>query len=111
VVGIRKHRASYSADPYRTLLDQIEILEYALENHALREEFIGAIRESIALRREQAVAGAFAVGDFTKTRELLAYVPFHRRSWKLQLKGLIAHAPERTARLLRSWCVQEAGEN
>jgi hypothetical protein len=111
VVGIRKHSGNFSADAYVNALGEIAILQYVLQHHAAAGRHEPAIRQSLARRSAAAAAGAFAAGDFAKTRQLLMAVPMCQRSWKLQLKGLIAHAPDRTATLLRSMCLRQAGGN
>jgi glycosyltransferase involved in cell wall biosynthesis len=111
VVGIRKHLGNFSSDAYRTTLGEIEILRYVLENHVAARKYQEEIRRTIEERSAQAAGVAFASGDFTKTRQLLASVPLQRRSWKLHLKAFISHAPERAASLLRSWCVQNTAGN
>ncbi len=111
VVGIRKHRGNFSSDAYRTTLGEIEILRYVLENHVAARKHQAAIGRKIEERSAQAAAVAFTTGDFGKTRELLAAVPFQQRSWKLHLKAMVSHAPERAAILLRSWWVQNMAGN
>jgi len=111
VVGIRKHEGNFSSDAYRTTLGEIEILRYVLENHAAARQHQKALRRTIEDRSAGAAGVAFAAGDFRKTRELLAAVPLHRRSWKLHLKALISHAPEEAAILLRSMRAENTGGN
>jgi hypothetical protein len=87
-----------------TILGEIEILRYVLGNHAAGRTHEAAILRTIERRSGRAAALAFEAGDLVKTRELLAAVPLHRRSWKLLLKGLVAHAPGRAATMLLSLC-------
>jgi hypothetical protein len=109
VVGIRKHKGNFSSDAYRTTLGEIEILRYVLENHEAARQHRKVLRRAIEDRSAGAAGVAFALGDFRKTRELLAAVPLHRRSWKLHLKALISHAPEEAAILLRSMRAENTG--
>jgi glycosyltransferase involved in cell wall biosynthesis len=101
VVGIRKHAANFSRDNVRSILGEIEILRYVLENHPAAQDHRDTILEQILVRNVSAAEGAFAVGELGKVRELLKAVAFHRRSWKLHLKSMVAQCPGTGGYILR----------
>jgi len=90
VVGIRKHAANFSADDLRCTLGEIDILRYVLDHHPAAKAYENAIREQIVSRSTSAASSAFAAGEYARVREILRAVPYSRRSWKLQIKGLAA---------------------
>jgi hypothetical protein len=103
VVGIRKHSSNLSADVLRTTLGEIEILRQLLASEfAPAMQHKHTLREQIIIRSASAAACAFASRDVEKARELLRAVPWVRRSWKLQLKGMIANCPKLVARAFLS---------
>jgi len=94
VVGIRKHAGNFSGDVFRTLVGEIEILRYVLAHNPAASQHGHAIQEQIILRSGDAAEAAFAAGQLEKARQLLEGVPHNRRSWRQQLKALIAASPK-----------------
>jgi glycosyltransferase involved in cell wall biosynthesis len=101
VVGIRKHNANFSGDALRSLVGEIEIFRYVLKDHPWAKQYAHAIHEQIIVRSAAAAELAFETGELEKTRELLEAVPYSRRSWKLQVKGLISQSPRALGQVLR----------
>lgn len=90
VVGIRKHSANFSGNVLKTALGEIEVLRYILANNSSSREYASLIQREIVRRSAAAAAGSFTERDLEQTRNLLKAVPYGDRSWKLQIKSIIA---------------------
>ncbi|WP_348267232.1 glycosyltransferase [Edaphobacter paludis] len=106
VVGIRKHTSNFSGSTFATTCGEIEILNYALQNHSVTESTKELLADQIALRRVGASYGAFSAGRFTACKELLSAIPNRYLTPKLRLKLLISNSPEPIARFLQKLFVQ-----
>lgn len=104
LVGIRKHAANISGNDIATALGEAEVLECVLASHPALAPHAPRIRASIHLRREQALAGAFAAGDYRLVGKIAAVLPAGGRSVSGRIKQAVAALPaaprSRLARLL-----------
>jgi glycosyltransferase involved in cell wall biosynthesis len=93
MVRIRRHGENDSTDNLRQVLGEIQILEYALNNHqsgALHRE---AIFASIEKRRLDAFHGAFARGAFEIATQVLAQLRHPPGDAKFRIKSMITRLP------------------
>lgn len=100
VVGIRKHPSNFSADPLKTELGEIEVLNYVMQKHSAAQSYEAAIRRQIVIRAGNVVHAAFSIGRLDLVKHLLETVPPDRRDWKLRTKSAIARLPRPVARSL-----------
>lgn len=101
VVGIRKHTSNFSGNALTATCGEIEILNYALANHAITDSTKNILLDQIALRSVSASYSAFRNARFAACKALLSNVPKRYLTPKLRLKYLISSAPESVARLVQ----------
>ena len=102
VVGIRKHAANFSGDPFKCELGEIKILRYALAHHRDAAIYQDILNDEMVIRSASAAAVAFRHGDLALVRELLRAVPPSRRDSKLKIKAAISGMPAGIARPLQA---------
>ena len=94
LAGIRKHAANFSGNTLRTGLGEAEVLEYVLATHPTAAPFAAELRASIGLRRRQALAGAFAAGEYAMVQSIYDLLPPAQRSASVRLKHAVSGLPE-----------------
>jgi glycosyltransferase involved in cell wall biosynthesis len=92
LVKIRKHAGNFSGNLFRTLCGEIQILQYALEQHDLAESARQAINRAIDARRVDAGERAFEHGDLESCVRYLAPV-WPGLSMAGKVKYLISRLP------------------
>jgi glycosyltransferase involved in cell wall biosynthesis len=97
LVKVRKHTDNDSLDNDRQIRGTVQILEYALSQHAPAERYRDAIERNIDERRLMLFDGAFARGEFDRAVELLGQFRRMPRMRRFRTKVFITHLP----RLLR----------
>jgi glycosyltransferase involved in cell wall biosynthesis len=93
LVRVRKHDGNDSGDNIRTVLGTVQILEFALREHAVAAAYRDAILRSIEERRLDVFHGAFARGAFDTAAEMLALLREPPRDRKFRLKAAITRLP------------------
>lgn len=93
LVGIRKHGGGFSADVQAMNLGDSRILEHILATRPSVAPYAALIRESIALRRLQALDTAFARGDFEAVQKIRAMIPPNRVPLASRAKCWVASLP------------------
>jgi glycosyltransferase involved in cell wall biosynthesis len=97
LVRVRKHAGNDSTDNDRQLRGEVQILEFALEQHPAARRYRAAIERGIDARRLFLFDGAFARGEFERAGELLGQFRRRPRARRFQVKAFITRLP----RLLR----------
>lgn len=97
LVGIRKHASNISGDTEKMNLGNACILEYVLSTRPSLQPLANQIQRSIASRRSDALAAAFARGDMTAVRHIYNLLPPDARSPNLRCKAAVASAPAQVA--------------
>ncbi|MGH7043095.1 MAG: glycosyltransferase family 2 protein [Acetobacteraceae bacterium] len=93
LVGIRKHAHNISGNDRATALGEALVLERVLQTHPAAAAHAEAIRASIALRRAQALASAFADQDHRAVHDIFHLLPPERRRGRTWLKHAVATLP------------------
>ncbi len=93
LVGIRWHQGNISADTMRVTLGEAEVLEHVLATHPAAAPYAAEIRASIALRRRQALGGAFVAGQHELVRRIYPCLPPSQRSLAVRLKHAVSGLP------------------
>jgi len=100
VVGIRKHDCNFSRDSLRSRIGDVEMLRFVRIHNPAATKYASIIKERIIAASSYAAEGAFAIGDVETMKKLLKEVPLHKRTWKLQVKSLVAHCPSGVSKFL-----------
>ena len=90
LVDIRKHPGNFSASVRAMNLGDAGILEYALASRPSLQPHAELIRDSIARRRADAFASAFADRDFPAVREIYQKLPPGAIHSRMRLKYFLA---------------------
>jgi glycosyltransferase involved in cell wall biosynthesis len=106
VVGVRRHTGNYSKNNLRTVSGQIEILQYALEHHAVSDATRAMIREQIALRRVEASYSAFQEAEFEQFVALLHGTDPGQWDSKTKLKFYLCKMPRPLTRVAHAILVR-----
>jgi hypothetical protein len=93
LVGIRKHAGNISADVQAMNLGDATVLEHVLATRPSLAPHAPAIRASIAGRRADALATAFARHDFAAVRAIYRQLPPERRAGGVAIKHIVACLP------------------
>ncbi len=106
LVGIRKHGGNFSADVQKMNLGDALVLEHVLATRPSLAPHAALIRASIARRRGEALATAFARGDLASVRQIFALLPEEARGGAVGVKAAVAALPaplgHALAKLLRA---------
>ena len=94
LAGIRAHATNFSGNALLTGLGEAEVLEYVLATHPTAAPFAAELRASIGLRRRQALAGAFAAGEYAMVQSIYDLLPPAQRSASVRLKHAVSGLPE-----------------
>ncbi len=93
LVGIRKHGDNFSGDAQKMNLGDALILEHVLRTRPTLAPHGALIRASIARRRREALATAFARGDLAAVRQIFALLPDEARGGAVRVKAAVAALP------------------
>jgi glycosyltransferase involved in cell wall biosynthesis len=93
VVGIRKHDGNFSGQTLRTTIGDMEMLRFVLDHNPAAINYSSVIAQKIIAANSDAADSAFAIGQMQMVRNFLKEVPYHKRTWKLHVKSLMAHCP------------------
>ena len=93
LVGIRKHAGNISGNDVATVLGDAEVLAHVLATRPELAPLAPVIAASIAARRESALAGAFASGDYPAVTRIAALLPHGPRRLANRVKQAVAALP------------------
>jgi len=99
LVAIRKHAQNFSADTEKMNLGDAEVLDHVLRTRPDLAPLGPQIRQSMALRRRNALDSAFSRRDFEAVRAIYALLPHGAPSPSQHAKRAIAALPAPLNRL------------
>jgi glycosyltransferase involved in cell wall biosynthesis len=99
LVHIRKHAQNFSADTEKMNLGDAQVLDHVLRTRPELAPLAPKIRNSMSIRRQNALDSAFTRRDFAAVRAIYALLPAHAPGPKQRMKRAIAALPTPLNRL------------
>ena len=103
LVGIRRHEGNFTAEKFAVCRGRLEVVKFALENHAVSPEWRRALFAERDKLTVEAFDGAFEQSDMAVARALSGEVPRHALSLRRRLKKAIASLPSPVSENVSRW--------
>ena len=103
LVGIRRHDGNFTAEKFAVCRGRLEVVKFALENHAVCAEWRGALLAERDRLIVEAFDGAFEQSDMAITRALSCEVPGHALTIRRRLKRAVASLPSPVSENVSRW--------